>query len=372
MSRSPKHRQLAFTLIELLVVVAIIALLISMLLPSLKCAREQGRAAKCGALQRQIGIGMAAYFGENNDWIPGVNTTGVAFDIGYTNSTDPVGFLRTQAQVVQKYDWMSPCFRGTTSMGNNRAERFQTLINYYQCPSNAGDRAATFYTQAPADVADFTAAQNNGVAWSPLSYLMPIYFQAWGQGDQFVFSKNARGTPISAVVMPASFEVTVPKYRSKVTSVGNASKKIAATDGTRYLPVDLALDFDIGLTLDEGSTSPTFGSFTDGGAFWSGSTAFGVAQGSSNWDGTSISRGSPAVGQNLSLSYRHGCDAKSGNPTNAQNNKGSINALFFDGSVRRLNDKQSRNPEYWYPKGTIVNNVPSELMTSVQQGFEIP
>ena len=67
----------AFTLIELLVVVAIIALLISILLPSLTCAREKARAAKCGVTLKSFGTGLAAYASENNDWIPGVNTTGV-------------------------------------------------------------------------------------------------------------------------------------------------------------------------------------------------------------------------------------------------------------------------------------------------------
>ena len=67
----------AFTLIELLVVVAIIAVLMSILLPSLKAAKESARAVVCGQRQRDIGNGLQTYFTENGDWIPGVNTSGV-------------------------------------------------------------------------------------------------------------------------------------------------------------------------------------------------------------------------------------------------------------------------------------------------------
>lgn len=60
-------RSRAFTLIELLVVVAIIALLISMLLPSLKSAREQSRETVCASNMRQIMIVNTTYAIENRD-----------------------------------------------------------------------------------------------------------------------------------------------------------------------------------------------------------------------------------------------------------------------------------------------------------------
>ena len=60
--RSFKH---AFTLIELLVVVAIIALLISILLPSLNRARDQARQLVCVTQLRSQGE-AASFYGEDN------------------------------------------------------------------------------------------------------------------------------------------------------------------------------------------------------------------------------------------------------------------------------------------------------------------
>jgi prepilin-type N-terminal cleavage/methylation domain-containing protein len=59
-----------FTLIELLVVVAVIALLVSILLPSLNRARESGRRAVCQANLHHIGLAFKQYFHDNGDMLP--------------------------------------------------------------------------------------------------------------------------------------------------------------------------------------------------------------------------------------------------------------------------------------------------------------
>jgi prepilin-type N-terminal cleavage/methylation domain-containing protein len=61
-----------FTLIELLVVVAIIALLIAILLPSLGKARELANRSYCAANIRGIIQSMVVYSAENNDQYPSV------------------------------------------------------------------------------------------------------------------------------------------------------------------------------------------------------------------------------------------------------------------------------------------------------------
>ncbi|MCC7293406.1 MAG: prepilin-type N-terminal cleavage/methylation domain-containing protein [Phycisphaerales bacterium] len=70
------RRRRGFTLIELLVVVAIIALLISILLPSLQAARNQAKSVRCSTNLHAMGIALVAYVMENQyypgeHWQPG-------------------------------------------------------------------------------------------------------------------------------------------------------------------------------------------------------------------------------------------------------------------------------------------------------------
>ncbi|MCM8532744.1 MAG: type II secretion system GspH family protein [Lentisphaeraceae bacterium] len=66
-----------FTLIELLIVIAIIGILASLLLPSLKSAREKGKRAVCKSNLSQINKTIVLYGSSNNRRIPlGVETGG--------------------------------------------------------------------------------------------------------------------------------------------------------------------------------------------------------------------------------------------------------------------------------------------------------
>lgn len=60
-STSVRRRPGGFTLIELLVVVSIIALLISILLPSLKKARDQAKLTLCATRLHDIGVSLMSY-----------------------------------------------------------------------------------------------------------------------------------------------------------------------------------------------------------------------------------------------------------------------------------------------------------------------
>ncbi len=66
-SRSPLH---GFTLIELLVVIAIIGLLLAVIVPALRMAKEKAREVVCKSNCKQWGLGWHLYLSENEDRFP--------------------------------------------------------------------------------------------------------------------------------------------------------------------------------------------------------------------------------------------------------------------------------------------------------------
>lgn len=73
----------AFTLVELLVVICIMSLLMALLSPALKAARDKARAIQCLAKLKQIGLGFQMYSNDNNETIPwGVYDGTVGWQLG--------------------------------------------------------------------------------------------------------------------------------------------------------------------------------------------------------------------------------------------------------------------------------------------------
>lgn len=94
--RFRSNKRSAFTLVELLVVVSVIALLISILLPSLRNAREQAKEVVCASHLAGLGKAFYTYAGSNNDYF-----CSGAFDPDVDNGRDgPVDRIGWIADMV--------------------------------------------------------------------------------------------------------------------------------------------------------------------------------------------------------------------------------------------------------------------------------
>ncbi|MFH1746263.1 MAG: prepilin-type N-terminal cleavage/methylation domain-containing protein [Planctomycetota bacterium] len=171
-------RRCGFTLIELLVVVAIIAILMAILLPSLQQARAQGKAAVCLSNMRSLGLAVQLYAQNNNDRFP-------SFGYVHGGESDPhKSWIYTLAEEYGR--------RGGDIVGDGAdAELLSEIRDIRRCPT---DRSPHFKRPR-------TEGSSSTQVWRLTSYANNYYLVA---DDPLVLGKEDRFERLDRIPRPAT------------------------------------------------------------------------------------------------------------------------------------------------------------------------
>jgi prepilin-type processing-associated H-X9-DG protein len=226
----------------------------------------------------------------------------------------------------------------------SRVQRFHFLNNFlvFTCPENA-----FLATEYPPDQGFLTTAGLTAIVDA-----MPSYVTA----QDFLLAPAPKGVhdfdqPVRYA--PNAFDdfVLPSTYTPKITKIGLSAQKIYIADGGKFSEGGSVVgsnftypNYVMSYNADASATGGTTGgAYSDYGAF----DAFSRALLRTNAPGNG---GSTTGVDGRNYGFRHGNQKPFGLADSYR-----FNAGFFDGHVETLGDLEGSNPNFWNPKGTVIN-----------------
>ena len=345
--RSQRLIRDGFTLIELLVLIAIIAVLISLLLPAVQAAREAGRRLQCVNNLKQLGLGMHNYESSNGVLPPQMvltfNTNGSVF---WKSTWGASSRITPYLELGPLYNAIN--YTNKTTDPSN-ATAVSTQLKVFICPSEVNPEA--FTNTNSASVTSTFGVSNYG----------------WCEGTWYTFGGFAGGGPTPSAIgsnMGRTF-----------ASFGDGlSNTLLSSEVKTYTPVyhdcgavpppgptGISAYPDIATVLASVAAAPTSGcklATAPAGMLGGGHTHW--CNGNSFYDGfttalppnTKSPAGPSALDSDMSSE-----DEDDGGPTYASvtsrsYHTGGVNALLADGSVHWI--KNTIQFQTWRALGTVA------------------
>lgn len=221
-----KHSSLqlkqCFTIVELLLVITIIAILVSILLPTLNKARENVYTTACSSNLKNVGSVLMFYVGDYNDFLPPPRRSYAYFVYSYINAT-PANNLAaaniTGYPTYFKHNSVFVCPLSAKNAGRSFAWKAGSQVGEYFSPTYlaTGDYSNSEYAWSQEDSPTNTVAYNF-IKLTKIKgkFLMSeINYRESSDSPSNIIEKNAKAL-VNSPSMPYLYPVFTPYTHHRV------------------------------------------------------------------------------------------------------------------------------------------------------------